>query len=472
MIDISEVTFGYHTPQQIYADCLSSNGETLRNLTFSVKQGECILLCGESGCGKTTVTKLINGLIPHFTEGCHLQGSVCVDGMEVRKTELYELAKRVGSVFQNPKSQFFNLDTDSELAFGMENQGMKPEQMEKRMKETVEKLELQELLHRNIFTLSGGEKQTLAFASVYAMNPKIYVLDEPTANLDMQAIRRLKKQIRFLKEQGHTVVVAEHRLYFLTDLIDRALYFREGRLEQVFTGKEFISLSEKQRKELGLRSLREQELSLPKMREAGDGDGLTVRNLTCGYQKEENIINHLSFQANPGEVLAITGHNGIGKTTLVRCLCGLMKPQQGEISLHGVPLKEKVRRRESFLVMQDVNHQLFYDSVVNECEQAAGKRASEEEIEAVLERFGLVPFKDSHPMALSGGQKQRLAMATAVLSGKQILIFDEPTSGLDYRHMKGVSAVVRELAEQGNIVLVVSHDREFMQKACDRVLEL
>ncbi|EET58382.1 ABC transporter, ATP-binding protein [Marvinbryantia formatexigens DSM 14469] len=460
MIDVSEVSF-----------CYTQEGDTLRQVSFSVKPGACVLLCGESGCGKTTVTKLINGLIPHFTEGCRLQGSVLVDGMEVKNMQLYELAKKVGSVFQNPKSQFFNLDTDSELAFGMENQGTAPEQMEQRMAQTVRELEIGGLLHRNIFTLSGGEKQMLAFSSVYAMNPEIYVLDEPTANLDAQAIGRLKRQIQLLKEQGHTVLIAEHRLYFLTDVIDEALYFCRGRLERKFSRGEFLALTEEERRAMGLRSLKETELSLPAARTEKDGEGLTVSGLCCGYKKEADVISRLSFSAKPGEVLAVTGHNGIGKTTLVRCLCGLMKQRQGEISLQGAPLGERARRRESFLVMQDVNHQLFYDSVRNECEQAAGG-VSGEQIEAVLDRFGLLPFKECHPMALSGGQKQRLAVATALLSGKRILIFDEPTSGLDYRHMKQVSAVVRSLAQQGRIVLVISHDREFMQEACDRLLEL
>lgn len=461
MIQIEHVSFGYEKEKN-----------TLRDVSLSVKRGECILLCGESGCGKTTVTKLINGLIPHFTENGCIQGSVLADGMRVAETELYELAKKVGSVFQNPKSQFFHLDTDSELAFGLENEGMLPEQMKQRVKETVENLGLQRLLGRNIFTLSGGEKQALAFASVYAMAPEIYVLDEPTANLDKEAVCRLRQQILLLKEQGHTVLIAEHRLYFLSDLIDRAFYFREGKLTEIFSREAFLQLSDNRRKELGLRRLLEQPLTLPSARKTEDGKGLLVKNLVCGYHKKETVFEGLCFAAVPGEVLAITGKNGIGKTTLVRCLCGLTKQKAGEISLWGRSLDAKSRRRESFLVMQDVNHQLFYDSVWNECEQAAGEQAEEKEIEDILAKFDLLDLRERHPMALSGGQKQRLAVATALLSDKKLLIFDEPTSGLDYRHMCEVSQVVRTLADQGHLVLVVSHDREFMEQACDRVLVL
>ena len=460
MITMEHVSFGYGESQ-----------ETLSQVSMAVAPGECVLLCGASGCGKTTVTKLINGLIPAFTPGCRLEGRVEVDGLDPAKTPMHQLARKVGSVFQNPKSQFFNLDTDSELAFGLENAGCPPEEIHARVAETVEALGLESLCGQSIFSLSGGQKQLLAFGSVYAMGPDIFVLDEPTANLDQEAIARLHDEIAGLKRQGRTVVIAEHRLYFLTDLIDQAWYIRQGSLSRRFTREEFQRLTDEERERLGLRTLSSAPCTLPPAKPAGSGEGLSVEGLTCAFQKREAVFRELSFSVRPGEVVAVTGPNGVGKTTLSRCLCGLLREQAGTVRLHGRPLGRKERQRAAFCVMQDVNHQLFSDSVWGECRISAPD-APDEKIAEVLDRLQLLSFRERHPMALSGGQKQRLAVATALLSEKPVLIFDEPTSGLDYARMVEVSGVIRDLARQGRIVLVVTHDQEFLQQACDRVLHL
>ena len=460
MITINNVSFGYGETQ-----------EPLSDVSAAVAPGECVLLCGASGCGKTTVTKLLNGLIPAFTPGCRLEGRVEVDGLDPARTPMYELARKVGSVFQNPKSQFFNLDTDSELAFGLENEGRPPEEIRRRVSETVNALHLQGLTGRNIFSLSGGQKQLLAFGSVYAMEPDIFVLDEPTANLDQGAVERLHDQITALKRAGRTVIIAEHRLYFLTDLIDRALYLRDGVLEHTWTGEQFHALTERKREALGLRALLPVGCTLPKAEPAGSPQGLSVEGLACAFRKEPPVFEGLSFSVRPGEIVAVTGPNGVGKTTLSRCLCGLLRERAGVIRLDGKPLTPKQRQRVSFCVMQDVNHQLFSDSVWGECRLSAPD-TPEEDIERVLDSLHLLRFRERHPMALSGGQKQRLAVATALLSEKPVLIFDEPTSGLDYARMLEVSGVLRDLARRGRIVLVVTHDQEFLQRSCDRVLRL
>ena len=460
MISIRNVSFGYNNEK-----------DTLKNINLQVAAGECVLLCGKSGCGKTTLTRLVNGLIPHFTENGRLEGEVVAAGMEVARTEMYELSKRIGSVFQNPKSQFFNLDTDAELAFGLENTGAHPDFMRKRLKATVEELKIRRLEHRSIFTLSGGEKQALAFASVYGMNPDIYVLDEPTANLDGEAVEILKLQLGEVKRQGKTILIAEHRLYFLTGLIDRAVYMEDGEIVRIYSREEFLALSEEQRVKMGLRTLHRGTLRTSAgalCREAGSE--LAARELCCEI-KSSRVLDRVCFSAVSGKIVGITGNNGGGKSTLIRCLCGLIKEKSGSVCLDGRAMTRRQRNRACFCVMQDVNHQLFSDSVWNECELSVSHNGGRE-IEAVLRAFDLYSLKDSHPMALSGGQKQRLAIACGVLTDKRILIFDEPTSGLDYEHMMVVRGMIKKLAEERRIVLVVSHDMEFLDCVCDKTVAL
>lgn len=456
VIKINDVSFQYE-----------NQSETLSNIDLEILPGECVLLCGESGCGKTTITKLINGLIPHFVEGGTLSGTTAIDDMNIAETEMYRLAQYVGSVFQNPKSQFFNIDADSELAFGLENAGVEPTTIRERLDKTIKALHIESLMGRNIFSMSGGEKQTLAFASVYAMNPDIFVLDEPTANLDADAIELLRQQIIRAKQEGRTVVIAEHRLYFLMDLIDRAVFVENGKISKVFSANELWQLTEDERISMGLRSLKKEPLLIPTADNPTVKADLSIENLSCAFDANE-IFHSLSFSAKAGEVLGIVGSNGAGKTTLTRCLCGLHKEKCGSIRLNGEMLKPKQRQKNCFCVMQDVNHQLFADSVYNEC-LLSSPDCSEDEIDKVLQAFDLLQYKERHPMALSGGQKQRLAVATAVLSNKKVLIFDEPTSGLDYRRMLEVSSVINQLKSHEKIIIVVSHDFEFLNQTCDKV---
>lgn len=456
---MNNVTFQYKHQKNI-----------LSNINLHIKEGEVILICGESGCGKTTLTKLINGLIPHFEEEGNLNGQVFVNNLSVPETEMHKLAESIGSVFQNPKSQFFHLDSNSEIVFGLENLGVKPEKIRERMEQTVYNLDINHLMNRNIFSMSGGEKQLLAFASVYAMNPKVFILDEPTANLDSKAIQQLRKQIMKIKAEGKTVVIAEHRLYFLMDLIDRAIILSKGKIYKSLSQEEFQKLSEDKRIKLGLRSFCLPPLNLPYLKDTSSDNGLSIKNLTCTYGR--NIVfENVNFSVKRGQILGIVGYNGSGKTTLVRCLCGLVKEKRGQVMLHGKRLTKKERNKRSFLVMQDVNHQLFTDSVWNECESSKTNK-SNQEITKVLKDFDLFLYKECHPISLSGGQKQRLAIATSYLSDKEILIFDEPTSGLDFKRMMEVHRMIRSLAKDNKIILIISHDVEFLNITCDALLNM
>ena len=442
----------------------------LSDINLEIQDGEFVLICGESGCGKTTMTKLINGLIPHFVRDVSVDGTITVCGKNVAEMPMYEIAELVGSVFQNPKTQFFYTNSNAEMAFGLENRGVEPEYIRKRIKNTINELDIEKLEDRDVFSMSGGEKQLLAFASVYVMNPQIYVLDEPSANLDIAAMEKLSERMKVIKEKGHTVVVAEHRLAWIQKFADRIIYMKEGRIEQEFTSDEFKALSDLKRKQMGLRSIVPEQIQIPEITGNSEDAVLQICNLSC-KRKKQMIFQNISLSARAGDIIVITGKNGAGKSTFCNCLCGLLKPKGGEILYQGKKLSEKARTKLFGMVMQEVNHQLFSDSVKNEC-MLANEEASEQEIRELLEKFDLEEYAEYHPMILSGGQRQRIAICQAVMGEKKLLIFDEPTSGLDFRHMCQVEKLMKQLSEEKYIIIVVTHDYEFLNRACKRYIRI
>ena len=520
MIELKNVTFTYHNAER-------SAG--VYGIDLQIPAGQVVLLCGLSGCGKTTITRLINGLAPAYYAGT-LEGQVLIDGRDSASVTLYELSQKVGSVFQNPRSQFFSLDSTSEIAFGCENTGVPREEMYRRIGQVSRDLDMDNLLDRNLFALSGGEKQKIACASAAAMQPAIFVLDEPSSNLDLRSIANLKAVIRKWKEQGKTVVIAEHRLYYLMEIADRVIYMENGRIIKDFPIAEFLKVDTAALHRKGLRSQKAMEYTPGCIRACQTGGILggtfecaaagkspafdcasverssapecasaeeafvcdpaekppvferyvTFSGLAFSYGKK-HVLDIPELKVPSGAVTGVLGFNGAGKSTLARVICGLEKRAKGVLNDNGKSYTAKARLKKSYMVMQDVNHQLFTESVIEEVllsmdsgdgsDEAARQKTRQKALD-ILEALNLLEFQEVHPMALSGGQKQRLAVASAIAADKEFLIFDEPTSGLDYAHMLEVAGSITRLARAGKTVFIISHDPELIAACCNYLIFL
>ena len=462
MVELDRVSFRYTEMEK----------EALQDISLKVDRGKCLVLSGSSGCGKTTITRIINGLIPSFYQG-ELSGTIKIDGEDISGREPHELAAKVGSVFQNPRTQFFNTDTDSEIVFGMENCGVAYEEMHMRYEQTVDDLNLESLCGRDIFALSGGEKQRIAFGSIYALSPEVYVLDEPSANLDMIATLRLRDLLLQLKNSGKTLLISEHRLYYLRDVADQVALIHEGRLIGLYEMDRLADAPVERLNSMGLRTLYDVEaqaqaspISCPTKIPA-----LEVRDLTV-KRSGKVVLSSANISADYGDIVGIIGENGIGKTTLARTICGLMKEKEGDIYFAGKLMDVRMRKQLVFLVMQDPNYQLFSDNVVGEMAlTASGDTPDSDEVRRILSVLELTDVRDRHPLSLSGGQKQRLCIALAALSPARILLFDEPTSGLDFGNMNRVANMLKELSKK-KAIIVISHDNEFLNLVCTRIMSL
>ena len=458
MIKIDHISFSYGEENE--------NTGGVRDIDLNIEDGQFVVLCGESGCGKTTITRLINGLIPHYYEG-QMAGEVWVNGEKVSEQPLYDTAAVVGSVFQNPRSQFFNVDTTSEITFGCENLGQPEKDIRERFAKTVRDFRLEKLMDRNIFHLSGGEKQKIACAGVSIMEPDVLVMDEPSSNLDAASILDLRKILAFWKSQGKTIIVSEHRLYYLRGLADRFIYLADGQVSRDYSAAEFEQLTEQQRSNMGLRTFALERL-LPPVLPQQEKTALALHNFRFAYKNEPETLHIMDCEIPTNRIVGIIGNNGAGKSTFSRCFCGLEK-RCGEIVWNGRKYRPKDRLSTCYMVMQEVNHQLFTESVLDEV-LISMEEENQERAEEILNRLDLLAFKDRHPMSLSGDQKQRVAIASAIASKRSILFFDEPTSGLDYKHMKEVANVLRQVRDTGITVYVITHDLELILDCCTDIV--
>ena len=509
MIDVASLSFSY------VSELTGDRVKALKDVDLSADAGSLTLVCGASGCGKSTLMKALTGLVPQMTPG-ELDGVVRINGRNLADVALTDVGHLCSSVFQNPRTQFFCDTVAEELAFCGENYGRERATLRQQSERAAKLMSISHLLERKLATLSGGQLQKVALACALASGAPVLLADEPTSNLDPAAISEVRAALKVLKEQGLTIVVVEHRLHFLRGLADQVLLMEGGRVTRRWNGAEFFSMGQAQRRSLGLRTLvdpgppetwvgqgqagcRENQAGQGQAgrqeKQVGQGQagrqekqvrqgqagrqekqvrqgqaGLSCRGLSFAYGASP-VFEGLDADFPAGQITCIAGANGVGKTTLVRVLCGLAAPSSGTISLDGVPASRKTRRSACALVMQDTGRQLFSDTLAGELTIGAS-HASGQSGEQLLADFDLANLGERHPLSLSGGQKQRLVIAAARATGRPIIILDEPTSGVDARHLDSITLTLRRIAQEGAAVVVVTHDGEFAAACADRLITL
>ena len=454
--------------------------DALTDISFSLGEGEALLISGPSGCGKSTLLRVLNGLIPFHFHG-ELRGNVKIAGRAPES--LAEVSAQVGSVFQNPDSQFLAMTVESDIAGSLEWRLDSREEILRRTDAAIERLGLKHLRSRSLFGLSSGEKQKTVIASAVAMQPRILVFDEPTANLSPEATEELAALCRELKRDGFTIVIVDHRIYWLDGVPDKILILNEGKIVRRIERTDGNALDELAADEsehaLGLRKVR-----VPANPPLGDIPADAPAALRCEkivfkYPNSEKEIfdGSRDFCIPQGAITAVVGKNGAGKTTFAKIITGLLKlPRKngGIIQKNGVPAKASQLLDDGGFVMQNTDIQLYMRTVLEELVSSSPlpRKDSEGDALALLDAIGLADKRERHPQSLSGGEKQRLVIASDLMKKPSLLVLDEPTSGLDGRNMRIIAAMLRDYAARGNTVLLITHDLEFLSLLATYKIEI
>ena len=461
---------------------------TLEGVDLSVTEGELVLVAGRTGSGKTTFLRTVNGLVPHFSGG-HLSGDVLVDGRSVRGSHPRELADVVGFVGQDPLATFVTDVVEDELAYGMEQLGLEPQAMRRRVEETLDLLGIADLRRRALRTLSGGQQQRVAIGAVLTMHPSLLVLDEPTSALDPTGAEDVLGTLaRLVEDLGLTVVLAEHRMERVIPFADRLLVVEDGRVRGGPTAEmlesspvappvvELGRLAGWRPLPVSVREARRRTSPLlqalgepPRRPEPLPGPALLqARDVVVRYGSTV-AVRHVSVSVGTGRVVALMGRNGSGKSSLLWALQGTGKRESGYVDVGGSdPARLSADRARALvgLVPQNATDLLYLETVEEEC-ASVGPACGE-----LLDRMAPGIDGASHPRDLSEGQRLSLVLAVVLAAGPPVVMLDEPTRGLDYAAKDALAAVLRKLGADGCGVLLATHDVEFVAQVADEVVIL
>ena len=498
---------------------LGSSNWVLRNINLKISKGEFIGIMGPSGAGKTTLALSINGLIPKRIAG-YLKGEVRVLGNSTTQAELYELTRKVGVVFQDPEAQFISMKVRNELAFGLENYGIPPNEIEERINDVAEVLGICNLLEKSPTELSGGQKQRVAIASVLVMRPEIIVLDEPVSDLDPIGKEQVYETISVLrKESGATIIVIDHEVEYLLRNADRLILLRDGEIILDLPPDEFVERVElveecgetvpevskliHMLKKKGKWShkipitvdeliSRKEEILNSLILDRVNSDNVSsqvcfgselieVEKVSFIYPDGTEALSNISLTVREGEFLAIVGANGSGKTTLAKHLNGLLTPTSGRLKVCGIEVpgpKTKDLSRYVGYVFQNPDHQLFCRTVYEELlfsplQMGFSKKEAEEIADMVLKQLNLTPWRDEHPFFLGKGQRRRLAVGAVLTIKPRILIVDEPTTGQDWTGSVDMMNLLKRLNIENKITtIIITHEMKVVTRYCNRVIAM
>ena len=463
-------------------------GASIQNISFEANPGEILLIAGASGCGKTTLIRCINGLIPRSYKG-EVGGRVLVFGEEVKNWPLSRISQKIGTVLQDPERQILGTKVLNEVAFGLENLGLPREEIYQRVQASLDLLEISHLRGRDTFTLSGGEKQKVALAGVVAMRPSILLLDEPLASLDPASAWDSLNTIRLLANQGLTVLLIEHRVEDVLRIQpERVMFMSEGEIRYLGNLSGLSKVVNYREVKLPAEDIVERAKTdpapaairlLPIAAATAQEKEVLVKfeNVGFGYEPEREVLHGINLEIKRGDVIAVLGPNGAGKTTFVKHAIGLLKPKSGRVFVNGQETRQlsvaEIARTLGY-VFQSPSHMLFAPTVREELSFGPQNlRHSKEEIEQeVKEALRIVNLSDNEqdpPLALSFGQQKRVSIAAILAMRSRILIMDEPTAGQDYQnYMNFMDSIVQLPGFEA--ILFITHDVDLAVIYANRVL--
>jgi energy-coupling factor transport system ATP-binding protein len=478
-LSVSDLTFTYRIRQE----------PAIRSIHFDLHPGELMLLAGSSGCGKTTLMRCINGLIPRTYHG-KMEGEVQLYGRQAGKMSMAELSQLVGTVLQDPERQIVGSYVLNDVAFGLENLALSRQEIVERIDHTLDYLGILHLRDRETFGLSGGEKQKVSLAGVLAMRPKILLLDEPLASLDPASAHEALQLFRRLANEGISILLVEHRVEDVLAIHPDSVLYMDGG-EQVYSGgvDGLMEVVDYHRIKLPARVVLERARKEPpptfqplllgsRLNPGGRKPLVSFENASFRYDpKLPDVLHEVNLQVNQGDVVAILGHNGAGKTTLVKHALGLLKPTSGKVLLEGRDTHDisvAQAARTIGYVFQSPSQMLFAPSVQEEL--AFGPRnlghpleAIQKQVSVALQTVHMEQESTSPPLALSFGQQKRVSIAAVLAMKSRILMMDEPTAGQDYwNYLSFMDAILQ--MPGFDAILFITHDIDLAVIYATRVL--